>query len=68
MPVAENKHLRFMKEFSFHEPYGKSKFLRQSAEGTDWEKLTKLVDICCICCRPKYISSGVNVHAMNQVK
>jgi GNAT superfamily N-acetyltransferase len=43
---AENKHTRFMKEFSFHDPYGKSKFYKKSVEGADLEKLTKLTGIC----------------------
>jgi hypothetical protein len=43
---AENKHPRFMKEFSFHDPYGKSKFYKKAVEGADLEKLAKLVGIC----------------------
>jgi hypothetical protein len=43
---AENKHPRFMKEFSFHDPYGKSKFFRNSVETADVEKLAKLIGIC----------------------
>jgi hypothetical protein len=43
---VENKHPRFMKEFSFHDPYGKSKFYKKALEGADLEKLTKLIGIC----------------------
>jgi len=43
---AENKHPRFMKEFSFHDPYGKRKFYETSLESADLEKLTKLIGIC----------------------
>jgi len=43
---AENKHPRFMKEFSFHDPYGKSKFYRKALETANLEKLTKLIGIC----------------------
>ena len=43
---AENKHPRFMKEFSFHDPYGKSKFYSKAVETADSEKLSKLIGIC----------------------
>jgi len=43
---AENKHPRFMKEFSFHDPYGKSKFYKKAVEIADSEKLAKLIGIC----------------------
>jgi GNAT superfamily N-acetyltransferase/phosphatidylglycerophosphatase A len=43
---AENKHPRFMKEFSFHDPYGKSKFYRKAMETADLHKLVKLIGIC----------------------
>jgi ABC-type ATPase with predicted acetyltransferase domain len=42
---AENKHPRFMKEFSFHDPYGKSKIYKEAVENADLEKLTKLIGI-----------------------
>jgi len=35
-----------MKEFSFHDPYGKSKFYKKAIESADLEKLTKLIGIC----------------------
>jgi hypothetical protein len=35
-----------MKEFSFHDPYGKSKIYKEAVENADLEKLTKLVGIC----------------------
>jgi hypothetical protein len=35
-----------MKEFSFHDPYGKSKFYKEALETADLEKLTKLIGIC----------------------
>jgi len=43
---AENKHPRFMKEFSFHDPYGKSKSYKKVVEGAELDKLTKLIGIC----------------------
>jgi energy-coupling factor transporter ATP-binding protein EcfA2 len=43
---AENKHPRFMKEFSFHDPYGKSKFYKEAVKNADMEKFTKLIGIC----------------------
>jgi GNAT superfamily N-acetyltransferase len=43
---AENKHPRFMKEFSFHDPYGKSKYYKTAVETADSEKLAKLIGIC----------------------
>ena len=43
---SENKHPRFMKEFSFHDPYGKSKFYKKAVETADLGKLTKLIGIC----------------------
>jgi len=43
---AENKHPRFMKEISFHDPYGKSKCYKQAVRDADLEKLTKLIGIC----------------------
>jgi hypothetical protein len=42
---AENKHPRFMKEFSFHDPYGKSKLYRESMETATLEKLAKLIHV-----------------------
>lgn len=41
-----NQHPRFMKGFSFHDPYGKRKFYENSVENADLEKLTKLIGIC----------------------
>jgi hypothetical protein len=35
-----------MKEFSFHDPYGKSKLYRKAVESADFEKLSKLIGIC----------------------
>jgi len=32
---AENKHPRFMKEFSFHDPYGKTKSYKKAVETAD---------------------------------
>jgi hypothetical protein len=50
---AENKHPRFMKEFSFHGPYGKSKFYKKAVENADLEKLTKLIGICAMLLQTK---------------
>jgi hypothetical protein len=35
-----------MKEFSFHDPYGKSKFFKKAVETADLEKIAKLIGIC----------------------
>jgi hypothetical protein len=35
-----------MKAFSFHDPYGKSRFCKEAVENAGFEKLTKLVGIC----------------------
>jgi GNAT superfamily N-acetyltransferase len=43
---AENKHPRLMKEFSFHDPYGKSKYYKAAVETADSKKLAKLIGIC----------------------
>jgi tRNA(Met) C34 N-acetyltransferase TmcA len=43
---TENKHPRFMKEFSFHDPYGKSECYKQALKTADLDKLTKLIGIC----------------------
>jgi hypothetical protein len=43
---AENKHPRFMKEFSFHDPYGRSESYRKEVECADLAKLSKLIGIC----------------------
>jgi ABC-type lipoprotein export system ATPase subunit/GNAT superfamily N-acetyltransferase len=43
---SENKHPRFMKEFSFHDPYGRSKFYGEAVKKADHEKLSKLIGIC----------------------
>jgi len=50
---AENKHPRFMKEFSFHDPYGKSKIYKEAVENADLEKLTKLIGICAMLLQTK---------------
>ena len=42
----KNKHPRFMKEFSLHDPYGKGKFYKKAVETADLEKLTKRIGIC----------------------
>jgi hypothetical protein len=50
---AENRHPRFMKEFSFHDPYGKSKIYKEAVENADLEKLTKLIGICAMLLQTK---------------
>jgi len=35
-----------MKEFSFHDPYGRSKFYKEAVKNADMEKITKLIGIC----------------------
>jgi len=42
-----------MKEFSFHDPYGKSKFYKEAIENADLIKLTKLVGICAMLLQTK---------------
>jgi ABC-type lipoprotein export system ATPase subunit/GNAT superfamily N-acetyltransferase len=43
---SENRHPRFMKEFSFHDPYGRSRFYRGAVETADLQKVSKLIGIC----------------------
>jgi GNAT superfamily N-acetyltransferase len=43
---SENKHPRFMKEFSFHDPYGRSKWYKKATGTASLEKLAKLIGIC----------------------
>jgi hypothetical protein len=50
---SENKHLRFMKEFSFHDPYGKSKFYKDALETARLEKLTKPISVCAMLLQTK---------------
>ena len=50
---SENKHPRFMKEFSFHDPYGRSKFYKDALETADLEKLTKLINVCAMLLQTK---------------
>jgi hypothetical protein len=50
---SENKHPRFMKEFSFHDPYGRSKFYKNALETADLEKHTKLITICAMLLQTK---------------
>jgi len=50
---AENKDPRVMKEFSFHDPYGKSKFYKEAVENADLKKLTKLIGICAMLLQTK---------------
>jgi hypothetical protein len=35
-----------MKEFDFHEPYGRSKIYEKMIKTTDPQKLTKLIGVC----------------------
>jgi len=44
-PFKENVHPRFMKEFFYHKPYGKSKLFKEKVDNTNFEKLTKLIKI-----------------------
>lgn len=50
---SENKHPRFMKEFSLHDPYGKSKFYKGAVKNADMEKLIKLIGICAMLLQAK---------------
>jgi len=50
---SENRHPRFMKEFSFHAPYGKSRFYPEALKNADMEKLTKLIGICAMLMQTK---------------
>jgi hypothetical protein len=50
---GENRHPRFMKEFGFHDPFGKSKFYKKAVEAADLEKLLKLVGICAMLMQTK---------------
>ena len=41
----KNMHLRFMKEFFYHQPYGKRKLYKQRVETATLEKLAKLIHV-----------------------
>ena len=41
----KNGHLRFMKEFFYHQPYGKHELYRQRVETAPLEKLAKLMHV-----------------------
>jgi len=38
-------HLRFMKEFFYHQPYGKRELYKQRVETAGLEKLAKLIHV-----------------------
>jgi hypothetical protein len=59
---SENKHPRFMKEFSFHDAYGKSRFYRDALKTADLEKLTKLIGICSLLMQVKVYLFWANAH------
>jgi hypothetical protein len=42
-----------MKEFSFHDPYGKCKLYKEAVQTADLEKLTKLIGICAMLLQTK---------------
>jgi hypothetical protein len=64
---AENKHPRFMKEFSFHDVYGKGKFYKEAVKNAEMKKLTKLVVICGMLLRTKaYLFFGEESLEFNQ--
>src|SRR3990170_9071659 len=41
----KNGHLRFMKEFFYHQPYGKRELYKQRVETAPLEKLAKLIHV-----------------------
>jgi len=41
----KNMHLRFMKEFFYHQPYGKRELYKQRVETASLEKLAKLIHV-----------------------
>ena len=41
----ENVHPRFMKEFFYHKPYGKTKLFKEKLDNADFDKLAKLIKI-----------------------
>ena len=41
----KNVHVRFLKEFFYHEPYGKRELYRQRVEVATLEKLAKLIHV-----------------------
>jgi ABC-type ATPase with predicted acetyltransferase domain len=59
---SENRHPRFMKEFSFHDPYGRSRFYKENMKTADLEKLTKLVGICAMLLQVKVYLFWANTH------
>jgi ABC-type lipoprotein export system ATPase subunit/GNAT superfamily N-acetyltransferase len=42
---VKNAHLRFLKEFFYHQPYGKRELYKQSMKTASLEKLTKLIHV-----------------------
>jgi len=42
----QHNHQRFQKEFSPHQPYGKTEKYKTGVENADLRKLTKLIKIC----------------------
>jgi ABC-type lipoprotein export system ATPase subunit/GNAT superfamily N-acetyltransferase len=51
---SENRHPRFMKEFSFHDPYGMSRLYVGAVESADSRKLSKLIGICSLLLQTKF--------------
>jgi len=41
----QNVHPKFMKEFFYHQPYGKRQLYKQSVETASLEKLAKLIHV-----------------------
>ena len=41
----ENVHPRFMKEFFYHKPYGKTRVFKEKVDKANFEKLAKLIRI-----------------------
>ena len=39
----KNKHLRFVKHFCFHQPYGKGEMYKEAVQEASLEQLTKLI-------------------------
>jgi ABC-type lipoprotein export system ATPase subunit/predicted N-acetyltransferase YhbS len=61
----KNVHLRFMKEFFYHQPYGKRELYKQRVETASLEKLAKLIHVTALLLQTKvYLfwkkSEGIN--------
>jgi hypothetical protein len=43
--LTKNAHLRYLKEFFYHQPYGKRQLYQQEVQTASLEKLAKLIHV-----------------------